>query len=79
MFFPPCPHCKKNTVESAEDERVDYNVRTAKLRLVAQAAQGHPHPIAKTFATAIIVGRAAWKRWPGGGLKRCTDCGFEFR
>lgn len=79
MFFPPCPNCETNTVESAEDEQIDRNARGTRMYLAAQAAAGHPHPVAKAMVTGLTVGRAIWKRWPGGGLKRCTKCGLHFR
>jgi hypothetical protein len=79
MFFPPCPNCKKNTVVCAEDEHFDQNARTTRMHLAHQAAIGHPHPVMKGIVGAVMIGRAVYKRWPGGGLKRCTDCGLEFR
>lgn len=78
MFFPPCPQCQKNTVESAENERFDHAARVIKGRLVANAIAGHPHPVAKVFVSAVMIGRAVYNRWPGGGKKRCTSCGFTF-
>ncbi|MES2988712.1 MAG: hypothetical protein V4808_12465 [Pseudomonadota bacterium] len=78
-FFPVCPQCGSGNVNSLEDGQFDHAAQMTGARLTAQAMMGSPHPAAKAAVTAIVFGRAIWKRWPGGGAKVCADCGHQFR
>ena len=76
MFFPKCPQCGGNS-ESAESDSVSYQSRHLK-HFAAGHATGHAHPVIGAIATAISVGNLIYQRLPGGGRKRCTNCGHEF-
>lgn len=76
MFFPKCPVCGAKS-ESAENDTVSYGNRQMK-RFAGGHMTGHAHPIVGMVATAISVGNLVYQRIPGGGRKRCTECGHEF-
>lgn len=76
MFFPKCPRCGGKT-QSAEGDAVAYGNRQVK-RFATGQMTGHAHPAAAVISTAISLGNMIYQRIPGGGRKRCTDCGHEF-
>lgn len=77
MFYPKCPVCGGAT-ESVEPDQVDRQNMRTKFWLNSQAMSGHPHPLLKAATLAVSVGRQIYKRFPGGGDKRCTSCGHRF-
>jgi len=79
MFYPPCPKCG-GKVESAEPDSFDRANSTVSRRASLDAALGHPHPHIKMLTLGITVFRQIYKRFPGGGAKRCTaaTCGHQF-
>ncbi len=78
MFYPKCPRCGGKT-ESIEPDTIEYANRHMGHEVQWQAMQGHPHPLMKALTVGIMVGRQIYKRVPGGGEKRCTDCHHTFR
>lgn len=76
MLHFPCPKCG-GKVESAESDSVAYGNRHLK-QFAAGHMTGHAHPLLAMLSTAITVGNFVYQRVPGGGRKRCTDCGHEF-
>lgn len=79
MFYPACPNCGSKNVESNEPDTIEYGNRHMGHWAHQQALQGHPHPLIKAISVGIMVGRQIYKRVPGGGEKRCRDCGHTFR
>jgi NAD-dependent SIR2 family protein deacetylase len=78
MLMPKCPRCGSKT-ESIEPDTIEYGNRHAGQYLRSQALQGHNHPLLKAISVGVMVGRLIYKRVPGGGEKRCRDCGHTFR
>lgn len=78
MWMPKCPLCGGPT-ESIEPAGIDQTNRGMSSHLHTQAMLGHPHPLLKAINIGISVGRQVYKRVPGGGEKRCKNCGHEFR
>lgn len=78
MFYPSCPNCRSPS-KSIEDDSVEYANRHAKHQLGIMASSGHAHPLLQLGTLAITAGRFIYKRVPGGGKKKCTRCGHEFR
>lgn len=76
MLHFPCPKCGGN-VETAEDNSVSLGNRSLK-QFASGGMTGHSHPLLGIVASAITVGNFIYQRVPGGGRKRCTDCGHEF-
>lgn len=76
MLFPKCPVCGGKS-KSAESDRVAYGNSHIK-RFAGGHMTGHAHPLIGLVATAISVGNFIYQRVPGGGSKRCTECGHEF-
>ena len=79
MFFLPCINCKSLNVESTELDTIDAGARRSNHVLHQQAVSGHRHPLIAAGVTAVSIGRFIWKRFPGGGEKRCKDCGHVYR
>lgn len=79
MLYPACPNCRSKNVESNEPDAIDFANRSASQSNHSQAMTGHPHPWVRALTFAIMAGRQVYKRVPGGGEKRCTDCYHTFR
>jgi hypothetical protein len=77
MFFPKSPCCGAKS-ESAEPNMINSK-HAANSWLQQSAAAGHPHPYLKLGVVALSVGKQIYDRLPGGGRKRCTNCGNIFR
>lgn len=78
ILYPKCPQCG-GTCETDEPTDFDQSARGMGALLRSAAAAGHPHPYMKAVQLAAVVGRQVYKRWPGGGQKRCTACSHSFR
>ena len=78
MFFPKCPKCDSRS-ESAEDDSISYGNRHLG-RFASGGMTGHAHPLLGMVATAITAGNFVYRRFPGGGAKRCTNpnCRHQF-
>ncbi len=72
MLYPKCPRCGGKS-ESVHEDEVPHGVAHA----VHHAAKAFP--IVAPLVVTTVAARAVWKRVPGGGMKRCTACGHEFR
>lgn len=73
MFYPKCPKCGGKS-ETTEDDPTWTKARAPHI-------SGH-HPIMHTMTAAFGVAKAGyqvWRRFPGGGGKRCTICGHQFK
>lgn len=77
MFYPSCPSCGGKS-ESREPS-IQHSKHAFAHWLQQQAAANHPHPYLKTALALGGVGYEVYKRVPGGGEKRCTNCGHTFR
>ena len=73
MLYPKCPKC------GGKAESATIDPAWAKTR-VPPSRGGEPPVVqlARLAFTAVKVGREAWKRIPGGGGKRCKECGHRF-
>jgi hypothetical protein len=79
MFYPKCPKCGSDHATSAQSDSVSEAGRRAGMWLRMQQMAGHPHPLVKAAYLSALVGNAIYRRYPGGGPKRCNDCGHLFR
>jgi hypothetical protein len=76
MLYPKCPRCGGKST-TAENDTVSYANRHMG-RFARGGMTGHSHPLLGLVSVAISVGDFAYKRFPGGGKKRCTACSHEF-
>lgn len=71
MFYPECPKCGGETGPDGYEQRKDAEFRRTQL--------GNRHlfnavPILHLGSMLFSVGRQIYKRFPGGGGKRCKSC-----
>ncbi|MGA0546835.1 hypothetical protein ACO2Q1_16310 [Brevundimonas sp. VNH65] len=77
MFYPACAHCGGKTTSSEPSTRHANYAFNQWLK--QQAAANHPHGYLKMAVLICNGGNEIYKRLPGGGEKRCTNCGHTFR
>ena len=78
-MFMKCPHCGSSRVRSIESDGIDAVNSGVGQVLRFEHMRHHSHPIMQLAHLGVSLGRAVYRRVPGGGLKRCDDCGSEFR
>ena len=76
MFYPKSPCCGAKS-ESAEPNMI-YPKHAASQWLQHSGAANH-HPYLKFALGTLSLGYQVYNRVPGGGEKRCTNCGRTFR
>lgn len=76
MLYPKCPKCGGKSGPDSEENNIDDRSRKA---LHASRHMFNKVPLLHLGSIAYSAGRQVYKRVPGGGGKRCEDCGHHFK